>query len=206
MRTIKKYSKNEQNIFPALLAEVVFALDLNPEQDFLGKLYMTLNLSNHFKGQFFTPYHVSQLMAALSLDDIMPRVKELGYITIHDSCCGGGSTLIAGINEARKILDKEGLSFQNHILVTGQDIDETVALMCYIQVSLLGLAGFFKVGNSFTEPMTYGETQKNYWFTPMYFSSVWRTRRIIKKVTELFEEKEDIVNVQDKSDDSQLEG
>lgn len=59
-----------------------------------------------------------------------------------------------------------------------QDIDETVALMCYIQLSLLGVAGYVKVGNSLTEPMTDNDDKENYWFTPMYFSNVWVLRRI----------------------------
>lgn len=63
-------------------------------------------------------------------------------------------------------------------LVVAQDIDETVALMCYIQLSLLGVAGYVKVGNSLTEPMTGNDNKENYWFTPMYFSNVWVLRRI----------------------------
>ncbi len=39
-------------------AIVVEALERNPEQDFLGELYMELELGNHWKGQFFTPYCV----------------------------------------------------------------------------------------------------------------------------------------------------
>ena len=81
-----------------------------------------------------------------------------------------------------------GLNFQNHILVIGQDIEELVALMCYIQISLLGVAGYVKVGNALTEPMTYGDSMENYWFTPMYFSDVWHTRGMIHKFTELFKE------------------
>lgn len=68
--------------------------------------------------------------------------------------------------------------YQNHLLVVAQDIDETVALMCYIQLSLLGVAGYVKVGNSLTEPMTDNDNKENYWFTPMYFSNVWVLRRI----------------------------
>lgn len=68
--------------------------------------------------------------------------------------------------------------FVNHLLVVAQDIDETVALMCYIQLSLLGVAGYVKVGNSLTEPMTGNDNKENYWFTPMYFSNVWVLRRI----------------------------
>ena len=57
--------------------------------------------------------------------------------------------MIAGVNEARKQLVKENLNFQNYVLVYAQDIDYTAAMMCYIQLSLLGVAACIKVGNSF---------------------------------------------------------
>lgn len=47
-------------------AIVVEALERNPDQDFLGKLYMSLELGNHWKGQFFTPYNVCRCMAETS--------------------------------------------------------------------------------------------------------------------------------------------
>lgn len=75
-------------------------------------------------------------------------------------------------------MEKANLNYQNHLLVVAQDIDETVALMCYIQLSLLGVAGYVKVGNSLTEPMTDNDNKENYWFTPMYYSNVWVLRRI----------------------------
>lgn len=40
------------------MAVIVEALERNPEQDFLGELFMELKLGNHWKGQFFTPYCV----------------------------------------------------------------------------------------------------------------------------------------------------
>ena len=46
------------------------------------------------------------------------------------------------------------INYQNHVLVAAQDIDMTVALMCYIQLSLLGVAGYVKIGNSITDPIT----------------------------------------------------
>jgi hypothetical protein len=106
------------------------------------------------------------------------RVEQDGYISINDPCCGAGATLIAGIHAARKQLEKANLNYQNHLLIVAQDIDETVALMCYIQLSLLGVAGYVKVGNSLTEPMTDSDDKENYWFTPMYFSNIWVLRRI----------------------------
>lgn len=90
----------------------------------------------------------------------------------------------------RHKLEKVGLNYQNHILIVGQDIEEVVALMCYLQISMLGVAGYIKVGNTLTNPISSADTMENYWFTPMYFSDVWHTRRIIHKFTELFEKGE----------------
>ena len=53
------------------------------------------------------------------------------------------------------------------------------AQMAYIQLSLLGCAGYIKIGNSLTSPMEPGDCLEDYWFTPMYFGSVWQTRRAL---------------------------
>ena len=186
LKIIKKYNKQEQNLFPELTAHTVMALEENPEQDFLGGIFMELNLGNGSNGQFFTPYHVCDLMAKITMtESVVPEVNEKGYITICDSCCGAGATLIAGIHEARRQLEKENLNCQNHVLVVGQDIDEIVALMCYIQLSLLGVAAYIKIGNNFTEPIDPNDTTDNYWFTPIYFSDVWVTRRLVHKMDDL---------------------
>lgn len=178
MKAIKKYNAQEREVFPQLAAEVVMALEKNPEQDFLGSVYMALNLGNEKAGQFFTPYHVCQLMADITIGNLLPQVKEHGYITINDCACGAGATLIAGIHSARRVLEKENLNWQNHILVTAQDIDFTTALMCYIQLSLLGCAAYIKIGNSLTDPMRENDSKENYWYTPMYFMGPWAIRRI----------------------------
>lgn len=185
LRTIKKYNGREQKLFPELAAHTVMALERNPEQDFLGHIFMGLGLGNKHKCQEFTPYSVCQCMAGISMNDVAAKVQEKGYITINDPCCGAGATLIAGVNEARKQLVKENLNFQNYVLVCAQDIDYTAAMMCYIQLSLLGVAACIKVGNSLTEPMTENDTDENYWYTPMYFSQIWTMRRIFHGLEKL---------------------
>lgn len=178
LRTIKKYNKQEQPLFSELAAHTVMALEDNPEQDFLGSIFMSLNLGNQHNGQFFTPYHVCELMAEISMQDAVLKIEKEGYITINDPCCGAGATLIAGVHAAKKRLEKAGYNYQNHVFVVAQDIDMTVALMCYIQLSLLGVAGYVKVGNSLTDPTTTNDSTENYWYTPMYFFPVWSMRRI----------------------------
>ena len=187
LRTIEKYRKPEQLLFSELLALMTLSLEKNPEQDFLGAMFMELHLGNLHSGQVFTPYHIGQLMADVVLDDIVSEVKAKGYITVHDSCCGSGTLLISSANTIKAQLCKEGMNYQNHLFVVAQDIDQTVAQMCYIQLSLLGIAGFVKVGNSLTNPVMPGDSNENYWFTPMYFSNVWYTRRMMAAFKNLME-------------------
>lgn len=188
---IQKYEPRKQVLFSELFAHMVMALEEDTEQDFLGKMYMDLNLSYDELKQVFTPYHVCQLMADITIGDIVSQVEKQGYITIDDPCCGAGANLIAAIHTARHKLEKAGLNYQNHLLVTGQDIEEVVALMCYIQLSLLGVAGFVKVGNTITEPMSPSDTTENYWFTPMYFNDVWCYRRLAHRIDTLMREEGD---------------
>lgn len=186
LRIIKKYNKQERELFPKLFAHLVIALEENPEQDFLGDIYTEIGLNSKEHKQYFTPYHVCQLMAEITLGDIVTQVEEKGVVEIHDCCCGAGATLIAASNVAKHHLEKAELNYQNHILVTGQDIDYIVAMMCYIQLSLLGIAGYFKVGNALTEPMTDNDSLEKYWFTPMYFFPVWHYRRVWHSMDKLF--------------------
>lgn len=185
LRIINKYDKQEQELFPKLFAYVVMALEENPEQDFLGDIYTELGLNSKEHKQIFTPYHICHLMCEVTFGDLAKEVDEKGVVEIHDCCCGAGATLIAAANVARVKLEKVDLNYQNHILVTGQDIDYLVAMMCYIQLSLLGVAGYFKVGNALTEPMTDNDSLENYWFTPMYFFPVWHYRRVWHSIDQL---------------------
>ena len=50
----EKYSAKELEVFADMLLEVVAELERDPEQDFLGELFMALGLGNEWKGQFFT--------------------------------------------------------------------------------------------------------------------------------------------------------
>ena len=189
LETIQKYDKNEQKLFPDLFAYIVLALEKNREQDFLGSIYTELGLYDKNRQQIFTPYPICHMMANMSMGDIVNEVEKKGFVTIDDCCCGGGATLIAACNVAREKLEKAGLNWQNHILISAQDIDETVALMCYIQLSLIGAAAYIKVGNSLTNPISSEDTLDNYWFTPMYFSNVWEQRRLINRLSALMDKK-----------------
>lgn len=129
-----------------------------------------------------------ELMAEVVATDALKKIEQYGYISINDPCCGAGATLIAGVHVIRKQLEhcEPPRNYQNHILVVAQDVDEIVGLMCYIQISLLGLAGFIKIGNSITDPISTDDSSEKYWYTPMYFSDVWSTRRMLRQINKLF--------------------
>lgn len=57
---------------------IVNALTSNRNQDFLGSIYMDLNLANHWKGQFFTPYSVCECMAAFQCDSYLSTINKQG--------------------------------------------------------------------------------------------------------------------------------
>ena len=159
----KKYSRDDLEQFAAMFAAVVEALEEDCEQDFLGDLFMRLELGNEAHGQFFTPYHVCDFMAKMTFDDAAAEVERRGYISVNDPCCGAGALLVAFANECRR----QEINFQTSVLFVAQDIDITAALMCYIQLSLLGCAGYVIIGNTLTTPPTEPLRNQNVWYTPM---------------------------------------
>ena len=159
-----RYGADEISQIAELFSMTIMALEDNPAQDFLGDIFGSLNLHNEWLGQFFTPYHIGSMMARMQLPD--KPVEELWTkpITICDPCCGAGCLLIACANEAKNL----GINYQEKMVFYAQDIDRIAALMCYIQLSLLGCKAFIKIGNSLTDPLTENESlDENIWLTPM---------------------------------------
>lgn len=177
MEAIGRYSAQEVQVFPELFALLVAAFEADPFQDFLGDLFMRLELYNHWHGQFFTPLCVCRMMADINRGAMAQGVAEKGWISVCDPACGAGATLIA----AAQTMYEAEVNYQQHALFVGQDIDSTAGLMCYIQLSLLGCAGYVKIGNTLTEPTTgdvlYGEQSDAMWYTPMFYHAAWHWRR-----------------------------
>lgn len=192
MAIVKKYTREELDIFPTLFALIVSGMEEYPDQDFLGELYMELNLGNDRNGQFFTPYDVCKCMAMITIesDVLRNQIERQGYISINDCACGAGATLIAAAMVLKDAFKDISFNYQMQALFIAQDIDYTTALMCYIQLSLLGCAGYVRVGNTLTDPMVghvlFGDGRENTWYTPMYFSEVWQMRRAVENVKSLF--------------------
>lgn len=203
LRIIGKYKKPEQEVFPKLLGATVEALEENPEQDFLGELFMGLDLGNHWKGQFFTPYNICKMMAEMIVGNAEAEIERKGWIGIEDCCCGGGAMLIG----ARNALAKKKIDWTNQALFVAQDIDETAAMMCYIQLSLLGCSGYVAVGNSLTNPVTgpsllfpIARDGLDIWYTPTFYLDTWQYRRIWNSMDMLTQRAENVAKTASESE------
>lgn len=187
---IKKYNKNEQKLFPQMLGLLVMEYERKPFQDLLGQIYMMSGISNKNNGQFFTPYGMCQIMARITMDrkSVGKIVHQRGYVSINDSTCGAGATLIAAVEHCNRNLFKK-YNYQNHVYCVGQDIDETCAMMCYVQLSLLPIAGYVIVGNTLSEPNI--KDNRRIWYTPLWFSDVWQYRRIFHNMDVIMRSKEE---------------
>lgn len=179
-RIIARYNSEEQSIFAQLASAFFEAMEANPHQDFLGSLFMCLALSNHWKGQFFSPYSLCAAMARLHLNDdkVKQIVSQKGYITVCDPACGAGATLIAARNE----LSLLGVGGDSAWFVA-QDIDRTAGLMCYLQLAVLGCAGYVCIADTLHNPTVTDGTflpvrkeGQDIWYLPYTYMGAWPGR------------------------------
>ncbi len=101
-------------------------------EDVLGQVYMEWNMSNKYRGQFFTPKHVASMMAHI--------VSPAGG-NILDPCCGSGVMLV----EAIKTMTNEQL---NSACFCGQDIDITCVKMCALNLLFFNVSGYVVWGDT----------------------------------------------------------
>ena len=119
-------------------------------------------------------------MAQINCGNLDSQIEEKGYVSVCDPTCGAGATLIATANHMKK----SKYNFQNHVVFVGQDIDRVTGMMCYIQLSLLGCAGYICIGDTLRNPLTgpvlfpHEKEGQELWYMPMFQSDVWQWRRI----------------------------
>lgn len=137
--TIRRYTKEDIKLFGEMLGTLALALEEKME-DILGQVYMESGMGSKAAGQFFTPYHLSKLCAAL----VLPEPDKNGNYLINEPSCGGGGMIIAAAAE----LKKNGIKYQRCMKVVAQDLDWKGVYMCYLQLSLLGIDAVVIQGDS----------------------------------------------------------
>lgn len=153
---IQKYTKDEQQ-------ELVYMFNLLPEAieekmgDILGEIYMESGAGNKYVGQFFTPFHLSQLTASLGIDHY-----DGGLIRMNEPSIGSGGMVIA----AAKALKDKGINYQSCMRVVGQDLDWLAVYMSYLQLSFLGVDAIIVQGNTLADPYVEGYPRDRVMRTP----------------------------------------
>ena len=191
MTLASKYKPQELNVFAELFVDFINAMDRNPDQDFLGEMYMAVGMGNEHAGQFFTPYDVCRCMSQIvsNFDLLKAEIEQKGFVSVLDPACGAGALLVAFANDCLR----KDINYQTSVLFVAQDIDYLVGCMCYLQLSILGCAGYVKIGDSLARPTTSHDPRGlipvddgNIWYTPFFFREEWHTRRLAASMALLF--------------------
>ncbi len=156
--TIKKYNEEEAQALSRLMGMLAETMEAKM-QDVLGSIYMDAGMGSKAAGQFFTPYHLSQVCAELTV----PEPDDTGKIHINEPSCGGGGMVIAAADALRR----KGVNYQKSMEVVAQDLDWKAVYMCYVQLSLYGIRAVCVQGNTLTDPYIEGKTaEENILVTP----------------------------------------
>lgn len=167
LQTAKHYKPEQLQKFSQALAilqkEISSAVDGNAAfADWAGEIYMESKTSNSNLGQFFTPYHVSKVVALCGLDISRISAKIAAdpdtVITIGEPTCGAGGLIVAAIEE----LSRQNINYAWNVFVDCGDIDARCVHMTYLTLSLLGVPAVVRRGDALM--LKYTED----WFTPAY--------------------------------------
>lgn len=150
--TLRKYPEEERNLFPEMLNLLIYALD-DQIEDVLGSVYMEAEMGSKFAGQFFTPFHLSELSAKLAIEEKCEHFDG-HVITLTEPSCGGGGLIIAAV----KVMLDKGINPQKYLRVLAQDLDWKGVYMCYLQLSLLGIKATVVQGDTLSSPYVRGKT------------------------------------------------
>lgn len=124
LEIVRRYEKPDAYRMAEAFGAMVNEMDNCGEglHDMLGDFFME-HISHGHNGQFFTPEPICEMMARMTIAEIVPGQK------IQDCAVGSGRTLLA----AAKI-NRQARFF-------GADVDRNCCLMCLINLCLNGLCG-----------------------------------------------------------------
>lgn len=152
--TARKYTEAELEQFAKMFVMLGEALTENLT-DVLGQIYMEAGLGSKYTGQFFTPFHLSELCARTAINTV--NLEGNDYIELNEPSCGGGGMIIA----ACKVLQDMGVNFQRRLRVVAQDLDWKGVYMTYLQLSLIGCNAIVVQGDTLCEPYDLRRTPKD---------------------------------------------
>ena len=155
-----KYNNDEINSFNKMLI-ILDKLIQSEKKDHLGDLLMELEMANKLNGQFFSHFDISLIayMVGISKDEVDIKIKEKGYITLHEMSVGGGAIVIA----VAKLLSEWGYNPKENLFVVCNDLDKKAIYISYIQFTLLDIPAIILEMDTLTQEI------KDSWKTKGYY-------------------------------------
>lgn len=157
IETMNKYNLEERKKLVEMLGMLWETFE-DYTSDILGEIYMEARMGSKATGQFFTPFHLSELCAKLT--SIEP--DENGIYKVYEPSCGGGGMIIA----YAKALKDKGINYQQCMDVVAQDLDWKGVYMTYVQCSILGISATVVQGDTLSEPYTAHYPKDRILYTP----------------------------------------
>lgn len=139
MDIAKKYNQTQLDEIVNMGKMLIDFYEQEGPYDALGEIYMASDCGNKATGQFFTPFHIAMLTAAVGK---YPDNNETFYI--NEPSCGGGGMILA----TAKVYAQRGGNYQKNMKVVAQDIDWNSIYMTYVQLSLNGIDAICVQGNT----------------------------------------------------------
>jgi type I restriction-modification system DNA methylase subunit len=162
MTIVQRYTKEEAISLSHLLAMLVNMLQPAP-RDVLGTIFMELDFGGTHNGQFFTPHHISELMAQIGYGEQLENL-DVPFVTLCEPACGAGGMVLAFV----KVMIDKGHNPAKKLWARCQDIDRTAALMCYVQLALWHVPAAVIVGD------TLANECREVYYTPAHYLHGWR--------------------------------
>ena len=168
---INKYEPRERELLTEIFGKIYaisssVVYDDGVFGDYLGDLFMRCSQGNKHTGQFFTPYHISKLMAKAAIGtEVVEKAKKGEVLTLCDPCCGGGGLILAALDVLK---NDYNVNYTENCFIECSDIDLRCVHMTYLQLSLAGAPAIIKHQNSLTRELW------SVWKTPAYIFQYMR--------------------------------
>ena len=160
-----KYSESDISNMHELFGLMICALEAK-FHDFLGAIFMELELGDDRNGQYFTPYNVQSLLARLLMPDFDETIRREGFVKVSDPASGAAGMIVA----YAELLLEAGYNPSEQMFGSCIDIDPIAADMAFIQLSLLGIPAEVITGNALTMQLNRVR------YTPVYYINNFEKR------------------------------
>ena len=166
-----KYTDEERHILSQAFGELIMvAITEDDFVDLFGEIFHASEFNSAALGQFFTPKHISSLMAEITGERLKSIMDKKGYVTVLEPSSGCGVSCI----EFAQKMDKEGFDARKNLLIKAVDIDQNCVAMSYVNFLINRLPAIVIHGDSLSDK-TY-----DIFYTPAYFYSKFIAKGVVQ--------------------------